>query len=143
MTTGGYKGIQVDGARELRRTLRKASVDVKAELKDAHKSSAQMVMSRAAELCPVAPVTMTSATPGLLRDSLRAAGTQTAAIVRAGNNRLTATGVPYALPIHWGWFRRNIRPTLFMTKAAADTEPAWVENYMKHLNEIIDKVKGI
>lgn len=135
-------GVTVDGARELRRTLKKAGVDVKDNLKASHKSAAQIVMTRGADLCPVAPVSMSSAVPGLLRDSLRAAGTQTAAIVRAGNNRKTAKGVPYAGAIHWGWHKRNIRPNLFLTRAASETEPKWVEEYMNHMNEIIDKVKG-
>ena len=137
----GQGGITVDGARELRRTLKRAGVDVK-ELKATHKSSAQIVMTRAASLCPVAPITMTSAVPGLLKDTLRAAGTQTAAIVRAGNNRTSAKGVPYAGPIHWGWHRRNIKPNLFLTRAASETEPKWVESYWSHLHNILDEIKG-
>lgn len=137
----GEGGITVDGARELRRTLKRAGVDVK-ELKATHKSSAQIVMTRAASLCPVAPITMTSAVPGLLKDTLRAAGTQTAAIVRAGNNRSSAKGVPYAGPIHWGWHRRNIKPNLFLTRAASETEPKWVESYWSHLHNILDEIKG-
>lgn len=137
----GQGGITVDGARELRRTLKRAGVDVK-ELKATHKSSAQIVMTRAASLCPVAPITMTSAVPGLLKDTLRAAGTQTAAIVRAGNNRRSAKGVPYAGPIHWGWHRRNIKPNLFLTRAASETEPKWVESYWSHLHNILDEIKG-
>lgn len=137
----GQGGITVDGARELRRTLKRAGVDVK-ELKATHKSSAQIVMTRAASLCPVAPITMTSAVPGLLKDTLRAAGTQTAAIVRAGNNRSSAKGVPYAGPIHWGWHRRNIKPNLFLTRAASETEPKWVESYWSHLHNILDEIKG-
>lgn len=137
----GEGGITVDGARELRRTLKRAGVDVK-ELKATHKSSAQIVMTRAASLCPVAPITMTSAVPGLLKDTLRAAGTQTAAIVRAGNNRSSAKGVPYAGPIHWGWHRRNIKPNLFLTRAASETEPKWVESYWTHIHNILDEIKG-
>lgn len=137
----GEGGITVDGARELRRTLKRAGVDVK-ELKATHKSSAQIVMTRAADLCPVAPVSMSSAVPGLLRDTLRAAGTQTAAIVRAGNNRKTAKGVPYAAPIHWGWHRRNIKPNRFLTRAASETEPKWVESYWSHIHNILDEIKG-
>lgn len=135
-------GITVDGARELRRTLKKAGIDAKDDLKASHKSAAQIVMTRGADLCPVAPVSMSSAMPGLLRDTLRAAGTQTAAIVRAGNNRTTAKGVPYAEPIHWGWPKRNIKPNRFLTRAASETEPKWVESYWTHIHNILDEIKG-
>lgn len=135
-------GVQVEGARELRRTLKKAGVDIKDDLKTAHKSSAQIVMSRAVNLCPVAPASMTSAVPGLLRDTLRAAGTQTAAIVRGGNNRRSAKGVPYAGPIHWGWHRRNIRPNKFLTRAAAESEGLWIGSYYSHMHGILDTIKG-
>lgn len=130
-----YKGVRVDGARELRRALRRAEIDVKDDIKDAHKSVADIVVSRARQLCPVAPASMTTAVPGLLRDSLRTGQTQTAAIARAGKKK-----VPYGAPIHWGWFKRNIRPSLFITKAAQDTEPKWVAEYEAKFDGILDKI---
>lgn len=130
-----YQGVRVDGAKELRRALKQAGLDLKADIKDAHKSAAEIVTARARVLVPVAPSTMTSAKPGLLRDSLRAAGTQTAAIARAGGKR-----VPYAQPIHWGWFKRGIKPNLFITRAASETEPAWVQEYEKKFDGILDEI---
>ena len=129
--------VYVDGARELRRTLKKAGIDVRTDLKDAHRSAANTVLVRAMQVVPVAPATMRSAKPGLLRDSLRPGATQTAAIVRAGKKR-----VPYAGPIHWGWRKRNIKPTLFLTKSAKETEPAWVNEYLKKFEDILDNIKG-
>ena len=132
-----YKGVRVDGARELRRALRRAEIDVKDDIKDAHKTVADIVVARARQLVPVAPASMTTATPGLLRDSLRTGQTQTAAIGRAGKKR-----VPYAGPIHWGWFKRNIKPTLFLTKAASETEPKWVAEYEKKFDDILDNIEN-
>lgn len=130
-----YEGARVDGARELRRALRKAGLDLKSDIREAHKTVASTVVSRARVLCPVAPVSMASAKPGLLRDSLRPGSTQTAAIGRAGGKR-----VPYANPIHWGWHKRNIRPNLFLTRAASETEPQWVREYEKKFDDILDKI---
>lgn len=130
-----YEGVRVDGARELRRALKQAGLDLKADIKDAHKSVAETVVSRARVLCPVAPATMSSAKPGLLRDSLRTGATQTAAIGRAGRK-----SVPYAAPIHWGWFKRGIKPNLFLTRAASETEPQWVKEYENKFDKIQDKI---
>lgn len=132
-----YQGVRVEGARDLRRALRKAEIDVKDDIKDAHRSVADIVVARARQLVPVAPASMTTATPGLLRDSLRTGQTQTAAIGRAGKKR-----VPYAGPIHWGWFKRNIKPSLFLTKAASETEPKWVAEYEKKFDGILDNIES-
>lgn len=130
-----YKGVRVDGARELRRALKQAEIDAKDDIKDAHKSVAEIVVARARQLVPVAPADMATAVPGLLRDSLRTGQTQTAAIGRAGRK-----SVPYAAPIHWGWFKRGIKPSLFLTKAASETEPKWVAEYEKKFDKILDKI---
>lgn len=132
-----YRGLRVEGARELRRALKKAEIDVKDDIKDAHKSVAGIVVARARQLVPVAPSSMSTAVPGLLRDSLRTGQTQTAAIGRAGKK-----SVPYAAPIHWGWFKRNIKPALFLTKAASETEPAWVAEYEKKFDKILDEIEA-
>lgn len=125
-------GVKVDGARELRAALKKAGIDLTDEIKDAHADVADVVFARARQLVPVAPVSMTSAVPGLLKDTLRTSGTKTAAIVRAGKKK-----VPYAGPIHWGWFKRNIKPSLFLSRAAAETEQAWINVYNKFIDDVV------
>lgn len=79
-----YQGVRVEGAKELRSAFETAGVVMDDDFKFIHKEVADTVVSRAQELCPVAPVDMTSAIPGLLRDSLRGSGTKRAAIARAG-----------------------------------------------------------
>lgn len=132
-----YQGVRVEGARELRAALRKAGLDLKDDIKDAHRDVANIVVARARVLVPVAPASMTTATPGLLRDSIRPGATQSAAIGRAGKKR-----VPYAGPIHWGWFRRNIQPNLFLTRAASETEPKWVAEYEKRFDKVLDDIEN-
>lgn len=104
-------------------------------MKSAHKSAAGIVASRAASWAP--------SVTGRLAGTIRSSGTKTAAIVRAGNNRKSKSGVPYANPIHWGWRARNIRPNPFLSYSAQSTEPTWLPLFMKELNKAISKVEGI
>lgn len=121
--------LEVDGARQLRRALKQAGINVQ-DLKDAHREAAELV-KRAAD--PDAP-----RRSGALASSTRAAGTQAAAIVRAGSAR-----VPYAGPIHWGWPARHIDAQPWIADAAERTEPEWTQEYLDHLETIINAIEGI
>lgn len=118
--------VKVDGARELRRALKRAGADMK-ELSAAHRAASSIVAQAAAAFVPHRS--------GRLAASIRAQATRTRARVAAGSS-----AVPYAGPIHWGWPRRNIAPSLFLTEAAADTEPLWVERYEAEVAKLVDKV---
>jgi hypothetical protein len=118
----------VDGAKELRRALKKAGLDVQA-LKDEHAKVAKMVKERALQRVPVRS--------GTLKGTLRESGTVSAAIVRAGGRR-----VPYASPIHWGWRKRNIAANPFIYGAAEDTQANWEHAYLMGLQAIIGELTG-
>lgn len=120
--------MRVEGARRLRATLKAAGVSVQ-DLKDAHKEVADLVARAAAPAAPRAS--------GALADSVRTAGTASAAIVRAGGARL-----PYAGPIHWGWPARNIRAQPWLADAAAETDTAWQGVYLQAVEAIIATVEG-
>lgn len=129
-----YAGLQVEGGRNLRRTLRQAGSDLQ-ELKSANAAAAGIVAGRASSWAPVLT--------GRLAATVRSSGTKTAGIVRAGNNRKSASGVPYAAPIHWGWRARNIAPNPFLSYSAQATEPTWLGLYERLVNKALDQVKGI
>lgn len=129
-----YVGLRLEGAPRFKRTLKQAGQELD-DMKTAHKSAAGIVASRASSWAP--------SVTGRLAGSVRASGTKTAAIVRAGNNRKSKAGVPYANPIHWGWRARNIRPNPFLSYSAQSTEPTWLPLFMKELNQAISKVEGI
>lgn len=135
MAVNKQVGIYMEGTRQLRKTLREAGDDLQ-DLKDAHRAAGQIVVPIAIRYAPVGKPGK-SKQPGRLRNSVRAGATKTYAAVRAGGKR-----VPYAPPIHWGWFRRKIRPSLFIARAAKDGEPQWVPAYLEKLNKAIDKVEG-
>lgn len=118
--------FQVEGARELRRALKAAGVSVQ-DLKDVNLEVAEIV--KAASQPP--------RVTGRLAASERAAGTQAAAIVRAGGARLR-----YAAPIHWGWPARNIKAQPFISEAAETTEARWAARYYHHLEAVISAIEG-
>lgn len=121
--------LQVDGARKLRATLKQAGIDVQ-DLKDAHRAVADLV-DREAE--PHAP-----RRSGRLVRTERAAGTQSAAIVRVGR-----ASVPYAGPIHWGWPARHIKPNPWIADAAERSETTWTGTYLHAIETIVNSIEGI
>lgn len=121
--------FEVEGGRQLRKSMREAGVDL-AELKEANRDAAKIAASASADLAPVRT--------GRLQKSIRGAGTKTAGVIRAGNN----TRAPYGGPIHWGWFRRHITPQPFLSQGARDSEGRWRPIYERHLDDVIDRIKG-
>lgn len=129
-----YSGLKIEGGRNLRRTLRQAGSDLQ-ELKDANARAAGIVSGKAQSWAP--------ARTGRLRATVRSSGTKTAGIVRAGNNRKSKSGVPYAGPIHWGWRARGIKANPFLSYSAQATEPTWVRLYENLVNKALEQIKGI
>lgn len=126
--------LQVDGGRQLRASLKRAGLDV-TDLKAAHRAVAEDV---ARESRPEAPVGDGGPHPGQLRDTTRASGTQSAAIVRAGS-----AAVPYAGPIHWGWPNRHIDAQPWLADTAERREPVWSDTYLHAIETIIDTIEGV
>lgn len=122
--------VLVEGAKELARTLKKAGVDVK-ELKEANNRVGQVIVQAAQSRAPKKS--------GRLAGSIRASKEQAGITIRAGNNG----GIPYAAPIHWGWPKRNIKATLFLTNAIAETQPEWIDLYYKELEHIVSEIRGV
>lgn len=127
--------FDVKGAKRLRATLLAFGVDVQ-DFKDVHARVSGFVGAESATRAP--------RRSGQLAASWRPGSSKTQATVKFGGAR-----VPYANAIHWGVGARpgqrgphNIRPSLFATRAAAETEPTWADYYMAELNRMLDRVKG-
>lgn len=129
MAGGGYGLHEVEGGRQLRKTLREAGDDL-TDLKAAHRQAADIARDAAASAAP--------RRSGLLAATIRAAGTKTAGIVRVGNN----TRVPYANPIHWGWGRRHIAANPFASRGAQASQPQWLPIYERVVDEALNQIKG-
>lgn len=120
--------LEVIGAKQLRASLRRAGDDLE-DMKATHATIGQLVAQAAQARVP--------RRTGRLAATIRPSGTKTQAIVRAGFQ-----SVPYAGPIHWGWPARGIRAQPYLTDAAKDTEPAWLEIYTRDVQGICDDVEG-
>lgn len=132
VTAGGDKKapIQIQGAKELAKSLRKAGADMQ-NLKAENKKAADVVK-------PAAQTNVDAySRSGRLRDSVRTGATQQMGIIRAGKK-----SVPYAGPIEFGWTKHNIKAHYSLVDAAHDTEPLWVEIYRDAVNKILNQIYG-
>jgi len=122
-------GVKVKNLREINKALDAIGVP-KDAIKDAGKESGALVANEARGLVPVRT--------GALRNSIRVGATARGKItVKAGNNRSSSSGVPYANPIHWGWFKRHIRPQPFFVRALGYTREEIYENYFNQMEKLI------
>lgn len=120
--------IRVEGAKMLRRTLKKSGADMK-KLSAVNRKAATVVANAAKPTTP--------RLTGKLAASVRTGATQRAGIVRAGRKT-----IPYANAIHWGWPSRRIPPQPWVSLAAQSTEPVWVDLYLREMKSLIKEVKG-
>jgi hypothetical protein len=125
-------GVKVKGYKEAIRALQRIGVPA-AEIKAAGTQAGELVANEARGLAPVRT--------GALRNSIRVSRALNRVSVSAGNN----TRVPYANPIHWGWFKRNIKPQPFFIKALGTTRDEVYRNYYRSLDKLIasQSTKGI
>lgn len=140
--------LSVD-TRQVARALKEIGVPLEA-IKQANKESAFSVLMEAKKIAPVSrynpmkPGGAKYKTAGRLRDSIRIADLSTSVKIRAGMK-----SVPYANPVHWGWFmdkttgvRRSILPNPWMARALGYTRQEILENYTKNMNDLIAKHKA-
>ena len=125
-------GIKVAGLKQAIKALQAIGVPV-AEIKAAGSEAGELVAGQARALAPVRS--------GALRNSIRVSKALNRVSVSAGNNK----SVPYANPIHWGWFKRNIKPQPFFVKALGITRDEVYQNYYRSIDKLIasNSTKGI
>lgn len=120
--------VRVEGLNRLRSTMRKASLDM-TQLRDLNRGAASRVAGVARGTAP--------RRSGRLAASVRASASQRAGTVRAGRK-----SIPYAGVIHWGWPKRNIKAQPWLVDAAKASEPAWIEDYLRGVEKMLDQVEG-
>jgi hypothetical protein len=117
-------GIKVKGYKAGIKALQAIGVP-DAEIKAAGNAAGELVAAEARTLVPVRS--------GTLRNTIRVSKALTKVTISAGNN----SRVPYANPIHWGWFKRHIRPNPFFAKALGITRTEVFNNYYSQLDKLI------
>jgi HK97 gp10 family phage protein len=117
-------GIKVKGLRSSIKALQAIGVDAK-DIKSAGNEAGEIVAREARTLAPVRT--------GALRNTIRTSKALNRVSVSAGNNGR----VPYANPIHWGWFKRNIKPQPFFVKALGITRDEVYQNYYRSITRLI------
>lgn len=124
--------IKVEGLQQTIKQLQALGTD-RSEIQNANFEAAQTLINSARPLVPVRS--------GRLRSSLRAARATNYATARAG-----LSSVPYANPIHWGWFRdkqtgvsRNVFPQPFFSKALGYTKQEIIDNYNRNMQQLLNK----
>jgi hypothetical protein len=139
------KALDVD-TRQVLKALKEIGVPLDA-IKQANKESAQAVFLEARRIAPVSkykpnkPGGAKYKTGGSIRNSIRIADLSTSVRIRAGMRN-----VPYANPVHWGWFRdkttgirRNILPNPWMARALGYTREEILDNYIRNMDKLIEK----
>lgn len=127
--------IDVQGARELRASMRRAGADMQ-QMKDAHAAVARVAEGGIRAAAPKAS--------GKLAGTVRSSGTLSAAIVRAGRK-----STPYPGANNWGWpqaqggIRGSFGGNFWMQQGARATQTAWVNIYSSEVQKIADSIKGI
>jgi 3-mercaptopyruvate sulfurtransferase SseA len=126
-------GIKVENLRETLKALQAIGVPT-SEVSAASQEAANIVASTARTLVPVRS--------GALRNTIRSKKQARKVLVSAGNNGK----VPYANPIHWGWFydkdnfiKKNILPQPFFAKALGITRNEVYKTYFLNINKLFNK----
>ena len=117
------EGIKVAGLRQAIKSLEAVGVP-RDEIKAANAAAGELVLAAARPLVPVRS--------GRLLGTLRTSKQLNKVTVSAGR-----ASVPYANPIHWGWFKRNIQPQPFFVKALGYTRQEIYQNYFRSLDNLI------
>lgn len=132
MATRG--GIEIVGLRETIKALEAIGVP-NAEVAAASQLSGEIVASQARSLVP--------SRSGALRATIRSAKQARKVLVRAGSSK-----VPYANPIHWGWYYdkknfvyKNIMPQPFFAEALKLTREQVLQTYVDNIDKLINKYR--
>ena len=126
------QAVTVEGMAGLLKALKAVGAPVEA-IREANEAVGGMVLRTAKAIAPVRS--------GDLRRTIKLSKVTTNIKIRAG-----LKSVPYANPIHWGWFydrknfiTKNIKPNPFMARALGYNRDEILAKYVSEMKKLIDK----
>jgi hypothetical protein len=119
-------GIKVKGYKASIKALQAIGVP-DSEIKAAGTAAGELVAAEARTLVPVRT--------GALRQTIRVSKALNKVEIKAGND----SKIPYAAPIHWGWWKRHIKPSPFFSKALGITRSEVFNTYYAQIDRLIAK----
>lgn len=127
------EAIKLIGMVELQKTLDILGTPA-AEMKAAGYESGEIIAREARERVPQRT--------GKLKRTIKTGKQLRKVVVQAG----TPKSVPYANPIHWGWFydkenfvKKNIMPNPFLAKALGVKRAEVYDNYIDAMNKLMNR----
>lgn len=122
----GKPAVQVTGAKELRRALKRMGDDLN-DLRAINLAAARDVADEAQHTVP--------RVSGALAGAITPKATKASGSVSAGGRRL-----PYAGVIHFGWPRHNIEPQPFLFDALDNRREAVADKYRERVDALVVRV---
>jgi HK97 gp10 family phage protein len=126
------QALYVDGHAQMLKALKAIGAPVEAIIA-ANEAVGMPVLRTAKNIAPVRS--------GALRATIKLSKATTNVKIRAGMAK-----VPYANPIHWGWFydrnnfiTKNIKPNPFMSRALGYNRDEILAKYVSEMKKLIDK----
>lgn len=131
--------IRVDGLRELQRNVRALrDKELNKAVRAANKASAEILIPQAVHESPDGHRDAKSSKkyrPGKLDKSIKVTASVKGAVIKAGS----ASRVPYAAAIHFGFRKRNIRPNRFLFRAMARKGPQVAATYERRVYAVVQR----
>lgn len=123
-----FAKVKIEGLDDVLRDLRRMKdKDTLNAIKLANRQAAEKVAQQGRVEVPVRK--------GKLKGSIKPGATAKKGFVRAG----TKVNVPYAGPIHFGWFRRHIIPQPFLYRALDKRIQEVFATYQKQIDKVVEK----
>ncbi|WP_327254084.1 hypothetical protein [Streptomyces sp. NBC_01244] len=129
--------VRVAGMTELQKNIRRLkSRDLNNAVRAANKQAAEVVKPEAESTAPKGRRDAKSGKrykPGKLAKSVKVTASAKGAQVKAGS----ATRVPYAAAVHFGYPKRGIKPNRFLFRAMARKSAAVSETYEREISAVV------
>ncbi len=135
--------VRVEGLDDLKRSLRKLKdTELNKKVRAVNKQAAEIVKPEARKTAPDHTRTPKDAKryrPGKLEKSITVVASTNSAAIKAGS----ASRVPYAGAIHFGFPRRGISPNRFLFRAMARSSDAVSDTYEREITAVLrDKLES-